>query len=119
MRINGKNQTDLMRDLGISSSTLSNWCTGQKLPRMDKVQLLADYFSITKSDLLDDPDEVPQDNYYLNEETREIAQEVFENPELRTLFNVARDIPADRLRAHIDFMKSLKASESGDDYLGC
>ena len=34
MAVNGKNQTDLMRDLGFSSSTISNWCTGQKLPRI-------------------------------------------------------------------------------------
>lgn len=52
--------------------------------------------------------------YYINDETREIAQEVFENPELRTLFHVARDIPPERLKAHIEFMKSLKAQEKGD-----
>ena len=54
MSANGKNQTDLMRDLGFSSSTVSNWCTGQKLPRMDKVQLLADYFHVSRADLLED-----------------------------------------------------------------
>lgn len=51
---NGKNQMDLMKDLGFSSSTVSNWCTGLKLPRMDKVQILADYFGILKSDLIED-----------------------------------------------------------------
>lgn len=54
MALNGKNQIDLMNDLKISSSTLSNWCTGLKLPRMDKVQMLADYFAINKSDLLEE-----------------------------------------------------------------
>lgn len=54
MQINGKNQTDLMRDLGLGSSTVSSWCTGQKLPRMGKIQMLADYFGINKSDLLED-----------------------------------------------------------------
>lgn len=54
MQINGKNQTDLMRDLGLGSSTVSSWCTGQKLPRMGKIQMLADYFGINKSDLIED-----------------------------------------------------------------
>ena len=54
MEQNGKTQMDLMKDLGLSSSTLSNWCTGQKLPRMDKVQMLADYFNISKSDLIEE-----------------------------------------------------------------
>lgn len=54
MNLNQKNQMDLMNDLHLSSSTVSNWCTGLKLPRMDKVQLLADYFHINKSDLIED-----------------------------------------------------------------
>lgn len=49
-----KNQMDLMNDLGLSSSTVSSWCTGKKLPRMGKIQMLADYFGIEKSDLIED-----------------------------------------------------------------
>ncbi len=54
MNLNGKTQTDLMNDLGLSSSTVSSWCTGAKLPRMGKIQMLADYFNINKSDLIED-----------------------------------------------------------------
>jgi hypothetical protein len=86
---------------------------------MDKVQMLADYFKINKSDLIEDKSNEPNDHYYLNDETRQIAQEAFENPELRTLFKVARDIPPERLKAHIEFMKSLKAQERGDNDEGC
>ena len=114
MELNGKNQMDLMNDLHLSSSTVSNWCTGLKLPRMDKVQLLADYFHINKSDLIEEKNKENGEPYYLNDETRQIAQEAFENPELRTLFHVARDIPPERLKAHIEFMKSLKEQEKGD-----
>lgn len=116
MELNKKNQVDLMNDLHLSSSTVSNWCTGLKLPRMDKVQILADYFHINKSDLIEEnkDSDLSDTPYYLNDETRQIAQEVFENPELRTLFHVARDISPNRLKTHIDFMKSLKAQEKGD-----
>lgn len=120
MDLNSKNQMDLINDLGLSSSTVSNWCTGLKLPRMDKVQMLADYFKINKSDLIEDKSSRPDDHYYLNDETRQIAQEAFENPELRTLFKVARDIDPEELRAHIEFMKRLKSREKkSDDYEGC
>lgn len=54
MDLNNKTQTDLMNDLGLSSSTVSSWCTGLKLPRMGKIQMLADYFGIEKSDLIED-----------------------------------------------------------------
>lgn len=116
MEINQKTQTDIINDLGFNKSAVSTWCNGTRLPRMDKVEALAKYFGINRSDLIEEKDnaETSDEPYYLNDETRQIAQEAFENPELRTLFHVARDIPSERLKAHIEFMKSLKAQEKGD-----
>lgn len=54
MELNNINQMDLMKEFGLSSSTISDWCTGKKLPRMGKIQMLADYFGINKSDLLEE-----------------------------------------------------------------
>ena len=81
---------------------------------------MCDLFRCNRSDLIEDKSEKSDDYYYLNKEAREIAQEVFENPDLRSLFHVAREIDPDELRAHIDFMKKLKAREkrSGNDE-GC
>lgn len=53
MQINGKIQDDLVKDLGLKSSTISSWCNGQKLPRMDKIIMLADYFGIHFSKLIE------------------------------------------------------------------
>lgn len=119
MELNEKTQTDIINDLGFNKSAVSTWCNGTRLPRMDKVELLAQYFDINRSDLIEDKNKQTDDHYYLNDETRQIAQEAFENPELRTLFKVARDIPPERLRAHIEFMKSLKEQERGNNGEGC
>lgn len=54
MQINGKIQDDLIKDLGIKSSTLSSWCTGLKMPRVDKIEMLAKYFGIHFSDLVEE-----------------------------------------------------------------
>lgn len=54
MRINNKEQIDLINDLGLNKSAVSTWCNGTRLPRMDKVQMLANYFGIEKSDLIED-----------------------------------------------------------------
>ena len=113
MEINEKKQSDIINDLGFDKSAVSTWCNGTRLPRMDKVDALAKYFGISRSDLIEDKSEETNDYYYLNDETRQIAQEVFENPELRSLFHVARDIPPERLKAHIAFMKNLKEQEQG------
>lgn len=52
MEEHGKLQIDLMRDLGLKSSTVSEWVRGKKYPRVDKVQLLADYFNCNPTDLV-------------------------------------------------------------------
>ena len=52
--LHGKNQKDLVDFIHVSSSTVSNWCTGQKLPRMDKIQAIAGWLGINTSDLLEE-----------------------------------------------------------------
>ena len=52
MDLRGKTQIDIINDLGINKSAISSWCKGTRLPRMSKVQLLADYLNIDISDLL-------------------------------------------------------------------
>ena len=114
MTSQGKNQMDLMRDLGLSSSTVSNWCTGAKLPRMDKVQLLADYFHIMKSDLLEEKSASNTDDYYLNPETSKIAQEIYDNKELSLLFDAARDADPEDLQTVHSMLMALKRKEQGN-----
>lgn len=47
-------QREIARILSVSSSTVSSWCTGVKLPRMNKVQALADYFGVSLSELVEE-----------------------------------------------------------------
>lgn len=117
----GKSQREVAESISVSPQTFNTWCQGIALPRMGKIQKLADYFKVDKTALIDDNSDTQSsdDHYYINDETRQIAQEVFENPDLRSLFHVARDIDPEELRAHIDFMKRLKAREQHNDDEGC
>lgn len=54
MEVNSKTQTDLVNDLGFNKSAVSTWCNGTRLPRMDKVEVLANYFKINRSDLIEE-----------------------------------------------------------------
>lgn len=49
-----KTQSDLVNDLNLNKSTVSTWINGTKMPRMNKVEQLALYFGIEKSDLLEE-----------------------------------------------------------------
>ena len=56
MEMCNKKQADIINDLGINKSAISTWINGTRMPRMDKVQALADYFGVNKSDLLEEKD---------------------------------------------------------------
>ncbi|MEI3355719.1 MAG: S24 family peptidase [Clostridia bacterium] len=53
MNLRGKTQTDIVDDLDINKSAISSWCLGTRLPRMNKVEILADYLNINVSDLIE------------------------------------------------------------------
>ena len=53
MELNGKSRNDIAQALNISYFTVSDWVNGKKYPRMDKVEMLASYFGILKSDLIE------------------------------------------------------------------
>lgn len=49
-----KTQKEIATAIEVSPQTFNTWCQGIAIPRMGKVQRLADYFNIGKSDLIDD-----------------------------------------------------------------
>ena len=52
-----KSRKDLSDALGISYFTITAWANGTKYPRMDKVELLANYFGVLKSDLIEEKED--------------------------------------------------------------
>lgn len=55
--ISGKSQSEIAKSIKVSPQTMNTWCQSIALPRMGKIQLLADYFRIDKSDLIDEQTE--------------------------------------------------------------
>lgn len=120
MSLNNKTQIDIINDLGFNKSAVSTWCNGTRLPRMDKVDTLAKYFGINRSDLIENRTRQQSSGYYTNRETAEVAQEIFENKELRALFDVQRDMEPDDLKALHNMALALKRKERGNyDDTGC
>ncbi|MEV2909243.1 XRE family transcriptional regulator [Paenibacillus larvae] len=65
----GLTQTDMARYLNIPETTVSNWIKASTYPRPDKIQLMADYFNVRRSDLTE---EQPTNIYTLAPETVKI-----------------------------------------------
>lgn len=54
MERSDKSQKELSDMLCVSTSTFNNWATAKRYPRIDKIEMLADYFGILKSDLIEE-----------------------------------------------------------------
>ena len=90
-----KSQADLAKYINVSTASVSNWCKGIKLPRMDKVDKICNFLQINRSDLMEERSTEEQDSrpsYYDNPDAREMAQFMFENPEYKVLFDASRKV---------------------------
>ena len=50
----GKTQTQVAKEIGVPRPTLMDWLAAKKYPRIDKIELLSNYFGILKSDLIEE-----------------------------------------------------------------
>lgn len=58
----GKDRGDIAKDLGFPYSTLTDWINGNKYPRINNIEKLAVYFKVSKSELIEDFEEIKKDN---------------------------------------------------------
>lgn len=74
LTINKKTRAEACKDLEIPYSTFTDWCNANIYPRIDKIELLANYFDIKKSDLVEN-----------KEKTDKLGNPVVEIPILGTV----------------------------------
>lgn len=74
---------------GIPSAVFSDWKNGKYTPKQERIQKIADYFGVPVSYFYGE-EEKPQ--YYLDDETVKMAQELHDNPDLRAMFKATRNL---------------------------
>lgn len=111
LMMNNKTQSDLVNDLGFDKSTVSNWCAGLRVPKVDVIIDIANYLHVNVGDLIEDNRN--EDSYYLDDDARDMAQFMYENPEYKVLFDASRKVK----KEDIDFVKQMidRMSNKGDD----
>lgn len=103
------------KETGVTQTALSNWKSGKSTPTTKTLQKLADYFGVTIDYLMNGEEKEGSTGYYLNEETAKLAQEMYEDEDMRSLFNMKRNMPPERFKAHMEFMKNLYNQENGNN----
>ena len=108
-----KTQADVAKDLKISKATLSSWMNGTRIPRMPNIDMLCHYFNVTRADLMEEYDEVQkmgQNKEYYDSETLEMAQALYDNPDLRALMKAAMDTNKESITNLTQLLYSMKGT---------
>ena len=92
----GKSQKELSELVGVSPSTFNDWVKAKKYPRIDKIEILANYFGILKSDLIEDKKEKPT------------AQGDGLSEEMIELINCIKTLPEDKIQMLLQVAKSIR-----------
>ena len=58
----GKTQKELSAIVGVATSTFNDWMRAKKYPRIDKIEILSEYFGCLKSDLIEDKTKQPTES---------------------------------------------------------
>lgn len=93
MERSGKTQKELSEIIGVSAPTVNDWISAKKYPRIDKIDLLANYFGILKSDLIEDKQNPANDDGVSDKQ--------------RALMEFARSVPDDKAEMILRVMKSI------------
>ncbi len=100
MDLNNKTRIDVAEALGISYFTVTSWVNGTKYPRMDKVEMLANYFGILKSDLIEDKSDLIEDKDKPTEDDGLSANQ-------KALMDFAKSVPEEKAGMILRVMRSI------------
>ena len=104
LTIKDKTQKEAADAIGVSPQTFNTWCQGIALPRMDKIQLLATYFHVAKTELLD--------------EQIENKDALAESVKIPVLGEVPAGVPIEALQEIIDYEEIPSSMARTGEYYG-
>lgn len=110
MDLYNKTRMEVAKDNGISYTTLTSWLKGDNYPRIDKIEMLANYFRVNKADLIENK-YANNEPYYNDPAVTEYAQAIKDNPDLKILFDASKDMSKDDIDFVLNTIEVLKKRE--------
>ena len=111
----GMTQTELAEKLGYSDkSAIAKIESGKIDIPQSKIVAFAKALHTFPSELMGW--DKPKNEYYFNKETAKTAQELFDNPDMRVLFDAAQDAKPEDLRKAAEYLEFLKWGEKQIEY---
>lgn len=105
MDINGKSRKEVSEAIGVSYYTFTDWVKGKKYPRMDKVEKLASYFGILKSDLIEEKTEEHRQMQKKNDTLTDIVLRLRSDDIFLEAVESLHKMDSDKLSSLLAFLK--------------
>ena len=114
----GVTMAEAERDLGFAKGYLSK--LDKSSPTSGRIRVIAEYFGVSPSILLlrnyvDEQIEEIEEGHYVKPGAAKAAQEAFDNPDMKALFDAARGASAEDIRAACAVLLALKAKNGGNN----
>ncbi len=121
----GMTLEQVAENFGVIPKTIQRYESGERKISIDKLMELTTFYGVDYSHFmaaaekrlsLKHPSIVSQmsddeEGYYFNDEVAEIAQQVYDRPELRMLFSASKNVSADDLQAVIALVERMKKED--------
>ena len=107
----GKTKKDIAEIVGVAPSTLNEWTKGKKYPRIDKIELLANYFGIMKSDLIEEKTEEHRKMQKKNDVLSDIILKMNEDMELFSMVEILSNLGFEQREAVKTVLNAFSATE--------
>lgn len=91
------NQKELAEIVGVSAPTVFNWLQALKYPRIDKIEIMANYFGILKSDLIEERTEEQRKTKEKNDTLSDIILKLRADEEFYTLVKTLSELETEKL----------------------
>lgn len=99
-----KSQAEIAKSIGVSPQTFNSWVRANALPKMGKLQKIADYFGVNETDLI-----MREAITFVDDaKAKRLAREIVGQKELEDLFTVAKGADAENIKIVTDLLNKLK-----------
>lgn len=101
----GKSQKELAEMVGVATSTFNDWMKGKKYPRIDKIEMLANFFGILKSDLIEERTEEHREMQKKNNAQADIVLRMQRDEQFFQVVNTIHEMDPEKLSGLLAFLK--------------
>jgi transcriptional regulator with XRE-family HTH domain len=105
MQKSGKTQKEIAEVIGVSTSTFNDWAKAKKYPRIDKIEALANYFKILKSDLIEEKTEEHREMQKKNDILTDIVLRLRKDDVFLEAVVSLQKMDSDKLLSLLTFLK--------------